>query len=58
MPLRLGILSAKWLPSSEIIIAALDKIFLALQDTVQMEAVRSKWEEIKKLQDSQSFTLS
>ena len=28
---------------------ALNKIFVALQDSVQMEAIRSKWEEIKKL---------
>ena len=46
------------LPSSESIIAALDKIFLALQDTVQMESVRSKWQEIKKLQVNQSFAMS
>ena len=37
------------LPSSEGIIAAVDKIFLAFQDVVQMESIRSKWEETKKL---------
>jgi hypothetical protein len=38
-----------WLPNSDLLISALNKILVALQDTVQMEAIRSKWEEIKKL---------
>lgn len=44
-PLRLS-----WLPSSEIIRTAIGKVILAFQDTVQVELVRVRFEEIKKLQ--------
>lgn len=39
-----------WLPSSVDIIRALEKIVKAFEDAVQVELVRARWEEIKRLQ--------
>ena len=38
------------LPDSNIIRSAISKIILAFTDVVQMELVRVRWEEIKRLQ--------
>jgi hypothetical protein len=38
-----------WLPTSKIIIEAINKILAAFQDTLQAESVKVRWEEIKKL---------
>ncbi len=38
------------LPSPEDIRLSLDKLFLALQDMVQVELIRTRWKEIKALQ--------
>lgn len=40
------------LPSSEIIIHALDKIIKAFEDRIQVELIKVRWEEIKKLRSS------
>ena len=39
-----------WLPDSSIIRSVSSKIIRALEDVVQMELVRVRWEEINKLQ--------
>ena len=38
------------LPSPEIIITAINKILKAFEDTIQMELIKVRWEEIKRLQ--------
>jgi hypothetical protein len=42
------------LPSPELLRLSLDKVFLALQDMVQVELIRTMYEEIRKLQLSKS----
>jgi hypothetical protein len=38
------------LPNPEIIIQATNRIVKAFQDTIQVELIKVRWEEIKKLQ--------
>jgi len=38
------------LPSSKIIITAINKILKAFEDATQMELIKARWEEIKRLQ--------
>ena len=38
------------LPSSEIIILAIDKVIRAFEDTTQVELIKVRWGEIKRLQ--------
>jgi hypothetical protein len=38
------------LPGSVVIISALEKIVKAFEDTIQIQLIRERWEEIKKLQ--------
>lgn len=44
-----------WLPDSEIIISALGAIIKAFEDTVQVGLMRTRWNEIKKLQSNQTL---
>ncbi len=39
------------LPSSDVIISALEKIVKAFEDTIQVDLIRQRWEEIKTLQN-------
>jgi hypothetical protein len=43
------------LPGSDVIISALEKIVKAFEDTTQIDLIRQRWEEIKKLQDSKEI---
>jgi len=50
------------LTTPELIRLNLDRVFLALEDMVQVELIRTRWKEIKSLQQattstSQSFSL-
>lgn len=45
------------LPNSKIIISAMNKILKAFEDAVQMELIKVRWEEIKRL-NSQSDSLA
>jgi DNA invertase Pin-like site-specific DNA recombinase len=40
------------LPSSDVIISALEKIVKAFEDTIQVDLIRQRWEEIKVLQNA------
>lgn len=47
-----------WLPTSDIIISALEKIVKAFENSTQIDLIRQRWEEIKKLQDSKEILSS
>jgi hypothetical protein len=39
-----------WLPTSEGIITALEKIVKVFEDTIQIQLIKERWEEIQKYQ--------
>lgn len=47
-----------WLPTSEGIITALEKIVKAFEDTIQVQLIKERWEEIKSLQYSDKPNLN
>ena len=48
--MNLSIANGSLLPSSDVIISSLEKIVKAFEDIVQVDLIRQRWEEIKKLQ--------
>jgi hypothetical protein len=45
------------LPSSGILIPAINKIISAFESPIEVGALRTRWEEIKKLQDLNSLAI-
>jgi len=44
------------LPSSKIIVTTMNKVLKAFEDRIQMEVVRVRWEEIKRLSVNRALT--
>lgn len=57
LDLKKAILSANWLPDpKDIIDKALGTILTAFEDANQMEVIKVRWEQIKKLQPALATT--
>jgi len=49
------ILTSYWLPSPEILKLSIDKILGSFDDVVQVELVKTRWEEIERLQSQSAL---